>query len=201
MKVVLSAPSGAGKTTIIRNLLEQDERFCFSVSTTTRALREGEKDGVSYYFVERAEFESMKQNDEFIEWALVHGNYYGTSKKEVDRIVNAGKIPLFDVDVQGARSLKKSVEDAVFIFIIPPALKDLEIRLRKRNTDTDDEIQLRINNAIDEMREYEMYDYIVINNDIQRAVHCLKSIVDAELCRNKRHAPIIRRMLENDNTH
>lgn len=132
----------------------------------------------------------------FVEWALVHGNYYGTAKKEIDRIRNAGKIPIFDVDVQGAASLKGRLDRAVYIFIVPPSRKALETRLRNRKTDSEEQIQIRMRNAIRELAEYARYDYVVINDDLETALGQLRSIVAAELCRKEDVHNIITGILE-----
>ncbi len=196
IEIVISAPSGAGKTTLISRFLSEENNYRFSVSTTTRGMRKGEKEGESYYFVSEDEFKTMIENDKFVEWASVHGNYYGTSKKEVDRIRNEGNIPIFDVDVQGAKALKKSLQSAVFIFIIPPSINELERRLKNRDTDSDEIINLRLKNAINELREYTLFDYIVINDDFNKALLNLRSIVAAELSRKERNTDNIKEILE-----
>ncbi len=194
--IVISAPSGAGKTTLINRLLSSDDRFAFSVSTTTRPRRNNETDGKSYYFIPEDEFRGMVDRGEFIEWARVHGNCYGTSKKEIDRICRIGKIPIFDVDVQGARTLIGSLDSAVYIFIVPPSREVLESRLRNRKTDSEEQIQVRLRNAIRELGEYAQYDYIVVNDDLDVALNELRSIVTAELCRTEYVNHIIIDMLE-----
>lgn len=196
LSVVISAPSGAGKTTLIKMLLSADDRFAFSVSTTTRPIRGGETPGVSYNFVSEREFREMNGHGAFLEWALVHGNYYGTPKKEIDRIQHAGKIPIFDVDVQGAKTLRGKLDGAVYIFIVPPSREALEARLRNRKTDTDAQIRIRLQNAIRELEEYGLYDYIVVNDDLETALAHIQSIVTAELCRRERVSHIITGILE-----
>ncbi len=195
LSIVISAPSGAGKTTLIAKLLEADERLEFSVSTTTRPKRECEKCGRSYNFVGIDEFRKMIERDEFIEWAKVHGNYYGTTKKEIDRIRCAGKISVFDVDVQGARLLKGKW-DSIFIFIVPPDRETLISRLHKRKTDSESQIQIRLQTALSELTQYYLYDYIVVNNDIEIALNQIKSIITAELCRQHRNSNKISDILE-----
>lgn len=181
MAIVFSAPSGAGKTTIIRRLMQDDPRLVFSVSTTTRAKRTGEVEGVSYHYVDRDTFQKMADNGEFVEWAKVHTNCYGTAKKEVDRIWGAGKIPVFDVDVQGAKNLRASLPDTVLMFILPPSIDILIERLRQRNTESEEELQIRIDNAISELREYKHYDYFIINDVLEDAVEDVRSLIRAEL--------------------
>jgi guanylate kinase len=183
MNVVISAPSGSGKTTIINELMSSDPRFEFSVSTTTREKRNGEEEGKDYHYIKPEEFENMIEHGEFLEWAIVHGNYYGTLKKEIDRISDTGNIPIFDVDVQGGLSLKKKLDDAVFIFIIPPSRTALKERLIQRKTDHKDIIELRLRNAEEELKSYQIYDYIVVNDDLDGALERLKSIIAAEFCR------------------
>jgi guanylate kinase len=199
--VVISAPSGAGKTTLIHKLLLADDRFTFSISTTTRPKRAGETIGVSYNFVTESEFSDMIEHDAFAEWARVHGNYYGTTKKEIDRICRAGKIPIFDVDVQGARTLKGKLDSAVYLFIVPPSREVLESRLRNRRTDSEEQIQIRMRNSIRELMEYDLYDYIIVNDDLDSALNQLRSIVTAELCRKEKVSYIITGILEEDSDH
>lgn len=196
LSVVITAPSGAGKTTIIQSLLSQDSDFAFSISSTTRAIRSKEVDGVDYYFLSKADFKERIKNDEFVEWAEVHGNFYGTLKKEIDRIHNEGKIPLFDVDIQGSKSLKGKLDNSVFVLILPPSLKTLEWRLKKRNTETPDQIKLRLKNVVSEIQEYPLFDYVLINDNLLQSVLNLKSIIKAELCRTGRMIPVIEQILE-----
>jgi guanylate kinase len=183
MNVVISAPSGSGKTTIINELMSSDPRFEFSISTTTREKRNGEEEGRDYHYVKTAEFEKMIEKGEFLEWAMVHGNYYGTMKKEIDRISGTGNIPIFDVDVQGGKILKEKLDDAVFIFIMPPSRAALEERLTQRRTDNKDIIELRLKNADKELKSYQIYDYIVVNDYLDTALERLRSIITAEFCR------------------
>ena len=183
MIFVISAPSGAGKTTLINRLLESDSSIMFSISTTTRHMRKGETEGVHYHFVSENDFLKMIKNDEFVEWAEVYGNYYGTTKKEVDRIRKSGKIPLFDVDIQGSRNFRKQIKDGVFIFIIPPSLDVLKKRLVGRKTENGEQLDLRLKNAYKEIEEYVNFDYVIINCDLESALKRLQSIVSAEKCR------------------
>jgi guanylate kinase len=185
MIFVISAPSGAGKTTLINKLLESEDDLVFSISTTTRNIREGEVDGVNYHFISKDEFCRMINNDEFLEWAEVHGNYYGTTKKEVDRMKKSKKIPLFDVDIKGGRNLKEKIQEGVFIFIIPTSLSTLQKRLVARNTENRDQINLRLKNAYNEIKEYVNFDYVIVNSDIESAFEKLKCIVTAEKCKLK----------------
>jgi len=183
MIFVISAPSGAGKTTLITRLLRTDDRFMFSISTTTRQMRHGEVHGVNYYFVSKEEFRNMIENDEFFEWAEVYGNYYGTSKKEIDRIINSGKFPLFDVDIQGSKNLRAKLRDAVYIFIIPPSKAILKARLIGRQTESDEQLDVRLKHAAEEISEYENFDYIIVNNVLESSMMKLRAIIEAESCR------------------
>ncbi len=183
--IVVSAPSGAGKTTIISKLLAEDDKCEFVISTTTRPPRNGETDGRSYYFSTVEDFKEKIQHNRLIEWSLVHKNYYGITKKEFDRIISIGKIPLFDVDVQGAEKLRKVMTGGVFIFIIPPSMEILSKRLRERGTDTEEQINIRIQNAIKELKKAKNYDYIIINNELEESLMDFKAIIRAELCKTR----------------
>lgn len=169
--VIFSAPSGAGKTTITRYILDHIERSEFSVSATTRKVRGHEKNGIDYYFISVDEFKSRIKNDEFVEWEEVYENlFYGTLKSEVERIWSKGNIVLFDVDVNGGVNLKKYFKDkALSIFIMPPSLKILEERLRKRGTETEDAILMRLAKASKEMEFKDKFDEVVLNDDLETA--------------------------------
>ena len=195
MSIIISAPSGAGKTTII-NLLLKQEQFDFSISTTTRPKRDHEIEGESYYFTSKDTFKEQINQNDFLEWAIVHDNYYGTSKKEIDRIIDKGKIPIFDIDVQGAAQIKGQLPGALFIFIVPPSIKELEKRLRNRKTDSEDQIKTRLNNAILELKQYANYDYVVVNQDIQTTVDTISAIVNCEQYRTEYQTELIEKILE-----
>jgi len=196
ISLVVSAPSGAGKTTIIQRLLLDYDILRFSVSTTTRPQRSGEIPGKSYYFVSKGDFRNMIDKDEFLEWAEVHDNYYGTSKKEIDRIQARGKIPIFDVDVQGAKNLKKKLANGIYIFIVPPSLRILEERLKNRKTDTENQIAVRLKNAVIELKEFVLFDYVIVNDRLDSAIDQFKAIMTAELCRRDRNTATIEKILE-----
>lgn len=183
MIFVISAPSGAGKTTLITRLLRTDDRFMFSISTTTRMMRHGEVNGANYYFITEEEFKRMIDNDEFFEWAEVYGNYYGTTKKEIDRILGSGKFPLFDVDIQGSKNLREKLRNAVYIFIIPPSRDILKARLIGRQTESDEQLDIRLKHAADEIAEYKNFDYVIINNVLESSMTKLRAIIDAESCK------------------
>lgn len=168
--LILSGPSGAGKSTIIERASDRIGDFHFSISTTTRAPRPGEVNGVDYYFTDRESFERDIEAGEFLEYAQVHGNYYGTSLKPVRDAVEAGKLVIFDIDVQGHRLARERMGDIITsVFITPPTLSELERRLRSRCTDTEEVIQNRIKNAREEIEEIGRYDFVIINDDIERA--------------------------------
>lgn len=181
---VVSSPSGAGKTTLCTRLRGEFEQLRFSVSYTTRAPRPGEVNGREYHFVDSAEFTEMVAADEFAEYALVHGNTYGTSAALVSEALASGVDLLFDIDYQGGRQLKaKFPGDVVLVFILPPSLDELERRLRSRNTDAPEVIDRRLRVARDELRRYVEYDYIIVNDSLDRAYDLLRSVYVAETVR------------------
>ncbi len=168
--LILSGPSGAGKSTIIERASDRIGDFHFSISTTTRAPRPGEVNGVDYYFTDRESFERDIEAGEFLEYAQVHGNYYGTSLKPVRDAVEAGKLVIFDIDVQGHRLARERMGDIITsVFITPPTMSELEKRLTARCTDTDEVIAKRLQNAKEEIEEIDAYDFVIINDDIDRA--------------------------------
>jgi guanylate kinase len=195
---VISAPSGAGKTTLCKEIIDFFPSLRHSVSYTTRPQRPGEQDGIDYHFVTRTVFDAMIAQGAFAEWAEVHGNRYGTAIETLERFRSEGRDILLDIDCQGARQLKKSYRQGVFIFVLPPSLTELQRRLHGRNTDSPEVIARRIANARDEIREAVWYDYLVINDDFSQAFSELKSIVLAESCRTSRWQAIISRILESE---
>lgn len=184
--MVVSAPSGAGKTTLCKRLLRHDARIEFSVSFTTRPRRPGERDGVDYRFVDRKEFERLRRGGEFVEWASVGENLYGTSVSAVQEASRDGREVLLDLDTQGAASVRKLFPDAVLIFIMPPDRKALEERLEKRATDTPREVARRLALARGEVEKSPGYDYVIVNEDLDTAYRQLRGIVEAERCRTAR---------------
>ncbi len=176
---VVTAPSGAGKTTLVRGLLQRDARVQLSVSFTTRAPRAGEQNGREYHFVDLATFRALRDRGEFLEWAEVHGNYYATSKVWLKEQVAAGRDTLLEIDWQGAQQVRKAFPAAVGVFILPPSLDELEKRLRGRNTDSDDVISRRLLAARGEMRHVAEFDYVIINNELQEALEDLVAVVRA----------------------
>jgi len=178
--LVLSGPSGAGKSTIINAASSEIGEYYFSVSTTTRAPRDGEKDGVDYYFVSKEEFEEGIKNGDFLEYAKVHDNYYGTSLKPVKQALQDGKLVIFDIDVQGHRLVREALKDMVVsAFITPPSLKELEDRLSARSTDSQDVIKKRVQNAKEEIKALSEYDFVIINDKLEDAKDAFISIAKA----------------------
>ncbi|MBK9217432.1 MAG: guanylate kinase [Uliginosibacterium sp.] len=176
---IVSAPSGAGKTTLVRGLLARDPRVRLSVSYTTRAPREGETDGVAYHFTTVSDFMARRDENEFLEWAEVHGNYYASSRLWLEMQLAAGQDVLLEIDWQGAEQVRRFFPDAVSIFILPPSFATLEQRLRGRGTDSEAIIQKRVAAAHHEMRQVDQFAYVIINNDLQVALEELCAIVCA----------------------
>ena len=181
--IVLSGPSGVGKSTVIAELLSQRDNIYFSVSYTTRQPRVGEQDGVNYCFVSRGEFEGMITRNELLEYAEYVNNYYGTSLKAIRERLDAGIDVLLDIEVQGAAKVKARCPEAIFIFIIPPSFEELSRRLHRRNTDSEDVIAGRLEKAKVEFREIPNYDYLVINDKVADAVGEIEAILTAAECR------------------
>jgi guanylate kinase len=177
---ILSAPSGAGKTTLIKRLKKLFPEIALSVSYTTRPLRSGEISGRDYHFVAAKKFVAMRSRGAFAEWANVHGSLYGTPRPPLEANIRWGRDVLLDIDVQGARKIKRQHRDAVSIFILPPSWRELKKRLALRGTDQKDTIQMRLENARREMQEIMRYDYLVVNRKVQEALESLKAIVVSE---------------------
>jgi guanylate kinase len=192
---IISAPSGSGKSTLVRRLLERKPKLLFSVSYTTREPRGLEVAGESYHFISRAAFEERIARNEFLEWAEVFGNYYGTHSSVLERAKAEGRDLVLDIDVQGARQLKEAIPDAVSIFILAPSREILEQRLRSRSEDAEAVIQKRLRKAADEIRNYTSYDYVLVNDDLERSTETLSAIVAAERVRRIRVEPVVRSIL------
>jgi guanylate kinase len=182
---VVSAPSGAGKTTIVRKVISQLPGVSLSISCTTRAPRPSEQEGVDYSFITREEFSAMEQAGRFIEWAQVHGDLYGTPRANLEKLQNGGDLVL-EIDTQGARKIRESFSDVVLIFILPPSLEVLKGRLQSRGGDSEEAIEARLQNAQKELDQMAWYDYSVVNEEIEEAVKQLASIIIAERCRTAR---------------
>lgn len=193
--LVVSGPSGCGKGTISKELLRRNEKLIFSVSATTRKPRVGEKDGINYFFIDEERFQSMVSGGEFLEYAYVHNNYYGTPRKFVLDNIEKGEIVLLEIDVQGALQVKKAYPEAVFIFILPPSMDELKNRITKRGTESQKDIDIRLKNAFEELKFVDEYDYFVINDKVKNAVESIEAIVTAEELKVKRH----KNLLENIN--
>ena len=188
--VVLSAPSGAGKTTIARRLRERRADVVFSVSATTRAPRPGERDGVDYHFVDEAEFRRMIGAGELIEWAQVHGSFYGTPLRNVTEAAERGQFLLLDIDVQGARQIRGKVPDAVFVFVLPPSGEVLVQRLVGRGSEDDARVQRRLRNALDELRTAVEFDRVVVNDDLGAAVADVEAMLEGRGNAVRPHPPL-----------
>ena len=177
---VVAGPSGSGKTTIYKRLLKEEQGILFSVSATTRKPRRGEVEGQDYYFLSRSEFEQRLEDDAFVEWAEVHGNYYGTLREELRTKSADGRICVLDVDVQGARNLKDAGLDATFIFIVPPSLEILEARLRGRGTESEETLNTRLKNASKELEAARYFDYVVVNDRLDEAYREVRGLIVGE---------------------
>jgi guanylate kinase len=201
---IVSAPSGSGKSTLVRELLKADKRLIFSVSYTTREPRGAEVPGREYHFISRHDFEQRIVAGEFLEYADVFGHYYGTHRSILDRAEAEGKDLILDIDVQGARQLKRSIPDAVSVFILAPSREILENRLRNRSeaeqklhrvNNIEAVIEKRLRKAADEIRNYDQYDFVLVNDDLTRSTETLSAIVTAERVRRVRVEPVVRSIL------
>lgn len=189
--IVFSGPSGAGKGTLCDYLREEID-IKYSISTTTRAPRPGEVDGVNYFFLDKEVFKQQILEEGFLEWAEVYGQYYGTPRANVERALARGDDVMLEIDPQGAKQVKLKMKDAVLVFIMPPSYAELERRIRGRGTETDEQIERRLAGAMNEINTLTAYDYIIVNDDIHAALSDIKGIIDAEKCRVERNSSIPR---------
>ncbi len=193
---IVSAPSGSGKSTLVHRLLQTVPSLTFSISYTTRPPRSNETNGVDYHFISREDFQARLGRGEFLEYAEVFGNFYGTNRGAFEQAVHAGHDLVLDIDVQGARQLKVAIPEAISIFVLPPSREILEQRLRARSQDSDEVIQRRLQGAAEEVRNYTQYDYVLINREIEKAAADLVSIVEAERLRKARMEEEVRPILK-----
>ena len=196
MLIVVSAPSGCGKDTVLAELFKINEGVAYSVSATSRAMREGESDGVSYHFCTKEQFEKMIENNEVIEYTNYCGNYYGTLKATVNDLMEKGKDVILKIEVEGAMNVKKMYPDSVLIFILPPSMKELERRLRKRGTETEEVIAQRLSQARNELSCASKYDYFVVNGELSKAVEDLNTIILAQRMKKKTNNQHLNEIIE-----
>lgn len=181
--IVISGPSGAGKGTICKNLLEREPQLCLSVSATTRSPREGEVDGVNYHFMTKEDFKHKIEEGDFIEYAQVYDNFYGTPKSNVEKLLNEGKDVILEIDIQGALKVKENFDSGVFIFILPPSMEELKQRIIKRGSETPESLMKRFKSAYKEINFVSRYNYAVVNDEVEEATDKLEAIILAEKCR------------------
>jgi guanylate kinase len=198
---IISAPSGAGKTTLLRKVMEELSGLRFSVSYTTRPPRANEKDGEDYHFISPSLFQKMVQGNEFLEWAEVLGNRYGTARKNMDLLKSEGIDLILDIDTQGAKRVVEQIEPAILIYILPPSLESLQERLTKRGLDSPERIRFRLANAKRDMEEARWYHYVVLNDRIEETVEKLKAIIIVERCRKKKNALLEEKMRQWEEPH
>jgi guanylate kinase len=193
---IISSPSGGGKGTLIREVLRIVPNIGYSISFTTRKIRVGEEHGKHYFFISREEFENLIERHEFLEYAEVHGNFYGTSKSQVEKMTREGVDVILEIDVQGADSIRAKMPKAVSIFILPPSFEVLKARLVKRQTESDEELSLRLKNSRGEVEDYKDFDYVIINDEVEKATNDLKTAILAERLRKDRQIEKIETILE-----
>lgn len=194
--IIISSPSGGGKGTLIKEILKSTPDIGYSVSYTTRTAREGEENGRDYVFVSYQEFSDLIKQDEFLEYAEVHGNFYGTSKTRVDLEIENGRDVILEIDVQGADNIIKNFPDAVSIFILPPSFEVLKARLTARATETNENLTLRLKNSFGEVQKYKEFQYIVVNDEKQKATDDLRNIILAERLKRVRQSGAIQGILD-----
>ncbi len=198
--IVLSGPSGTGKGTVCRDLCKQNPNLYCSVSVTTRSPRPGEREGESYYFSSEERFRELIEQDAFLEWACVYGNYYGTLRQQVEEKLSKGIDVILEIDTQGAKHIRREAKDAVFIFLLPPSMNELWQRIHGRGTDDSESIKQRFAAAYQELKEIWEYDYVVINENVTDAVKNIQAIILAEKCRIKKDKDYLSRFFEEGET-
>lgn len=181
--IVISGPSGAGKGTICKSFMERNKDVVLSVSATTRSPRKGEVDGVNYHFMTKEQFKDKIEANDFLEYAEVYDNFYGTPKSNVEELLESGKDVILEIDIQGALKVKENTEDGVFVFILPPSMEELKQRIIKRGSETEESLMKRFKSAYKEINFVSKYNYAVVNDEIETAVEKLESIITAEKCR------------------
>ncbi|MEW6455310.1 MAG: guanylate kinase [Acidobacteriota bacterium] len=194
---VITGPSGSGKSTLVKLLLNSIPDIYFTVSHTTRESRPNELNGTDYYFVSEEKFKKMINQEKFLEWAIVHGNYYGTSHSEINRGIKKGIDLLLDLDIQGAMNIRKKLKNCVFIFVVPPSINEIKKRIILRGTEDESEIGKRLKNAKNEIKKWKSFEYIVINDSLKRAVYELQSIINAERAKRFRREEKIKELFLN----
>lgn len=177
---VISGPSGVGKGTIVKELMKERDDIELSISVTTRYMRDGEVDGKDYFFISKEEFSRLEKEGKLLESAQVHDNRYGTPKDFVEEKINEGKIVILEIDVQGAAQIRENFDNAIYVFVMPPRMKDIEDRLKKRGTEDEDKIQLRVSNSIEEFKQITKYDYFLLNDKVDSATERLNKFLDEE---------------------
>jgi len=186
---IVSAPSGAGKTTLCKQIVKMVDNVKPSISFTTRQPRAGEIPGEDYYFVSEEEFRAMIGRGDFVEWAQVHGNLYGTSKRKLEELIDSGYDMLLDIDTQGARQIRQSFSNAVYIFILPPSMTELKNRLERRMSNSVEDMNRRMLRAVDEIKEYKIYDYVIVNDMLEVSMKKLEAVIIAERLRSTKINP------------
>ena len=181
--IVISGPSGAGKGTICKSFMEKNKDVVLSVSATTRSPRKGEVDGVNYHFMTKEQFKDKIEANDFLEYAEVYDNFYGTPKSNVEALLESGKDVILEIDIQGALKVKENTEDGVFVFILPPSMEELKQRIIKRGSETEESLMKRFKSAYKEINFVSKYNYAVVNDEVETAVEKLESIITAEKCR------------------
>lgn len=189
LSIIISAPSGTGKTTTCKRLIQRMPNLRIAISHTTRKIRDGETGGVDYFFISRKEFETKRDNKDFLEWAQVHTEYYGTSFESIEKPQQEGFDILLELDVQGVDSLRNMKFNGAYILILPPSIKEMINRLRKRGTETEESIEIRVNTGKEEIKNYKKYDYVITNFDVEETVESILAIVQSEKSRVSHYIP------------